>query len=816
MNELTQNLRYAFRQLRKTPGFTVVAVLTLALGIGANTAIFSVIEAAMLRPLPYKDPTRLVLLADSNDAEDGGFLLKDIGTLRSESHSFSDVAFYYRDSGFSTVTLSAQGEPESVQGAFVSSNFFPAMGVAPTLGRVFTDEEESRRERVVLLSDGLWTRRFGKSRDVLGEMLQIDGADYQIIGVMPATFQFPAPDQQFWAPLTTNRYWGDAALAKNDPVRSRYFYERWQAVGRLRPDASLSKAQAEITTIFSRLTQADRDPNRGSGITVTPLRVRFSGNTRLGLLVLSGAVFLVLLIACSNVASLVLARSSSRERESAVRTALGAGRGRLARQLLTESAVLALLAGLAGLLLASGGVRVLIALAPPGIPRIEQAGVDRGVLAFTLSISLLAAFVSGFAPALRVLRKDPIVWLRPGDRSGKQAHTRTRSALVVAEFALAVVLLAGTGLLLRSFLALRAVDPGFRPESVLTMNIALPPGSPESASAFYDAILERVQDLPGTKAVAEVDSLFELANVSNLGLRAIEGKVAEPKDQWTPLSWVSIRGDYFRAMGTPLLRGRYFGPQDVSHSALVAIVDESMARRYWPGEDPIGKRFKGQDRRGQNDDWITVVGLVRDMRRSGVENSPFPHVFEPAAQGVDVARTPYLVVRTSGDTRMIAGELRSTVRGLSDIAILSSVTTLERELDEQLSPRRFQTWLFGIFSVIALLLAALGIFGLMHYSVAQRTPEIGIRAALGARPEDVLQLILAEAAKLALLGIAIGIGGALVLTRFIASLLFAVRPADPLTFAGVPILLASVALLASFIPARRAMRIDPMVALRYE
>lgn len=547
-----------------------------------------------------------------------------------------------------------------------------------------------------------------------------------------------------------------------------------------------------------------------------PVSVRFSGHTRLGLLVLSGAVFLVLLIACSNVASLVLARGSSRERESAVRTALGAGRGRLARQLLTESAVLALLAGLAGLLLASEGVRLLIALAPPGIPRIEQAGVDRGVLAFTVSISLLAAFISGFAPALRVLRKDPIVWLRPGDRTGKQVHTRTRSALVVAEFSLAVVLLAGTGLLLRSFLALRAVDPGFRPESVLTMNIALPSGSPESRSAFYDAILERVQNLPDTKAVAEVDSLFELANVSNLGLRAIEGKVAEPKDQWTPLSWVSIRGDYFRAMGTPLLRGRYFGPKDVSNSALVAIVDESMARRYWPGEDPIGKRFKGQDQRGQNDDWITVVGLVRDMRRSGVENSPFPHVFEPAEQGVDVARTPYLVVRTSGDTRMIAGELRSTVRSLSDSAILSSVTTLEQELDEQLSPRRFQTWLLGIFSVIALLLAALGIFGLMHYSVAQRTPEIGIRTALGARPGDVLHLILAEAAKLAFLGIAIGIGGALVLTRFIASLLFAVRPADPLTFAGVPILLASVALLASYIPARRAMRIDPMVALRYE
>src|SRR6266700_1341071 len=454
MNGVLQDVRYALRQLRKSPGFAAVVVITLAVGIGANSAIFSVIEAVMLRPLPYKDPKQLMLLADSQDPENGGLLLKDINSLRSQSRRFSNIAFYYRDSGFSNVTLSAGTEPELVQGAFVSSNFFPVMGVAPALGRVFAPDEESRREHVVILSHALWIRRFGASRDAIGKDLPIGGVKYRVVGVMPATFEFPAPDQQFWAPVTTNRYCDDPSLMKIDASHSRYAYERWQAIGRLTNNTSFIEAQAEMNTIFPRLSQADPDQNRGPGITVTPLRVVLSGNTRLALIVLFCAVFFVLLISCSNVANLALARAASREREIAVRTALGAARVRLARQLLTESVVVALFSGVLGLVLASMGLRILIAFAPPGIPRIEEARLDLGVFAFALAISLLAAVAFGFAPTWKVSRKDPSDSLKNGGGLRARSAVRIRAALVAIVFALAVAVVAGAGLLVRSFLAL--------------------------------------------------------------------------------------------------------------------------------------------------------------------------------------------------------------------------------------------------------------------------------------------------------------------------------------------------------------------------
>jgi predicted permease len=816
MHGLIQDLRYAFRQLSRAPGFAAIVVSTLAVGIGANTAVFSVIEAVMLRPLPYRNPEKLVLLSsDSEDPQRGGFLLKDINSLRSESRCFSDIAFYYRDSGFSQVTLTGGTEPESVQGAFVSSNLFSMMGTAPALGRVFTANEEERREYVVVLSYGLWTRRFGASPDAIGGELEIDGRSYQIIGVMPATFRFPGRDQQFWTPITTNDSWGDPSPTEYDPNHGRYFYERWQAVGRLAKDADLARAQVELSTIFSQLSQADRDPNRGPGITVAPLRVTLKGNTRLALLVLFIAVLCVLLISSSNVASLVLARNASRGREISIRTALGAGRSRLLRQLLTESALTSLLAGAAGLLLAWASLHALISFAPPGIDRIEETRLDGGVLAFTGAVSLLAAMAFGLAPAWKLSRNRSTESLRSGIARERHSLLGTRSALVVTEFALAVVLLAGAGLLVRSFLALRAVDPGFEPQHVLTMNVSLPSATLDASNAFYDAVLERARELPGVQAVGEVDGLFELGTIDNLGLRAIEGRTPEPRERWTPLVWLSVRGDYFQAMGAPLLQGRYFNLGDGPHSSLVAIIDESMVRRYWPNEDPIGKHFKGQDARGQNDDWLTVVGVVGDMRRSGLEKSPIPHVFMSSTQNLD-SETGFLIVRTKGDPRVLAGELRSSVRGLSNTAILSGVTTLEQELDEQLSPRHFEASLLGTFSAAALGLAAFGILGLMHYLVAQRTQEIGIRTALGARPQDILRLVLSEATKLALWGVGIGLGVAVLVTRFMTALLFGVRPFDPITFAAAPLVLIIVALLASSIPARRATKVDPMIALRYE
>ncbi|PYT95493.1 MAG: hypothetical protein DMG38_27030 [Acidobacteria bacterium] len=815
---LWQDLRFATRTLRKVPGFTVVAVLTLALGIGANTAIFSVIEAVLLRPLPYKDPSRVVLLPDPQDPNGEGISYRDFESWKSQSRSFEDMAVYYRNSGWSRVTLTGAGEPDSVQGAFVSANFFPLMGISPVLGRAFTREEEARQQRVVVLSYGQWVRRFGASRDVVGKMLPIDGSNSQVIGVMPANFQLPARDSQFWAPITTNRYWGDPQLARVDSTHTRHFYKRWNVVGRLKPGITYREAQAEMDTIIGRLQQLD-PTNRERSVNVVPLRVNLRGNTRLAFSILFAAVFFVLLIACSNVGNLILARGAARDREMAVRTALGAGRVRLTRQLFTESVLLALLSGCLGLVFASLGVHALIAFGPPDIPRLDEASVDDGVLAFTLALSLLAAVIFGMIPAWKISQSNPNESLKSGARSasGSMILRGTRNLLVVMEFALAMVLLTGAGLLVRSFLAVQGVDPGFRSERVLTMRIMLPAGTPESRrTAVYDEVIERVRTMHGVQAAGAIDGLFELGETMNLGLRTIEGRAPEPPEQWTALTWKTIRGDYFQAMGVPLLRGRYFSEQDVSGSPLAAIADESMARRYWPGEDAIGKRFKGQDPRGRNDDWLTVIGVVHDMRRHGLERSPTPHIFEWYKQATLGDTTPDLVVRTQGEPLAFAATLRSTVRGLDQTAILSPVTTMEAQLSGQLSPRRFQTTLLSLFSLLALILASVGMFALMHYSVSQRTHEIGVRIALGAQRGDVMRLVIWKGGQLALTGVGIGILAALALTRLMSSLLFGVSVTDPATIGGVAMLLTLVALIGCYIPMRRAMRVDPIVALRYE
>jgi predicted permease len=817
LEHLAQDLRHGVRMLRKNPGFAAVTVLTLALGIGANSAIFSVIEAVLLRPLPYKDPSRLVVVADREAPADAGFLYKDFEACKSQVRSFENLAAYYRDSGNSRVTLTAGSEPESVQGAFVSSEFFPTLGVQPQLGRFFNSDEEVHHVHVVVLSHGLWLRSFGASADVLGKKLQIDGSDSEIIGVMPATFAFPNKDQQFWAPITTNRSWQEPALTTRiDPRNSRFFFARWIAVGRLRPAAGATQAQAELDSLFARLAQSDPDKNRAP-VKVFPLGVHLGGNARLALFVLSAAVLLVLLIACSNVANLALARGAGREREMAVRAALGAGRARLTCQLFTESVVLALVSGALGVALASAGVRTLIAFAPSDIPRLNEARLDAGVLAFTLSISLLAATLFGLLPAWKASQQAPQDSLKSAGRGpgAPIALRRTRDVLVVAEFALAIVLLTGAGLLVRSFLAVQAVDLGFQPEHVLTMRITMPAGVPQSrVLALHDEVLERVAALPDVKAVGAISDLFELADVRNLGLRAIDGRAAEPRDQWTPLIWKSVSGDYFQAMGALLLRGRSFSDQDGPNSPLVAVIDENMARRYWPSEDPLGKRLKGQDPRGHNDDWVTVIGVVRNMRRNGLERESVPHVFEWYKQSASAP--PDLVVRTTGYPHRAAASLRALVRDLDATAILSSVTTMKEQLSEQLSSRHFQTSLLGLFSLMALLLAVVGMFALLHYSVVQRTHEIGVRIALGAQRNQVLRLVMYEGVRLAIAGVVIGLLGAVALTRLISSLLFGVRATDPATFASTAVLLILIALLACYIPANRATHVDPMVALRYE
>ncbi len=694
---LAQDVRFGFRQLRRSPGFTLVCLVTLCLGMGINTAVFSIIQAVLLRPPPYLDPNRLVLLADPQDPQDGGILYKDFQSWKLHSHSFSDMAVYYRDSGWSRVMIMDSQEPEAIQGAFVSANFFPLLGVPPVLGRGFTPEEESRHERVAVLSYGLWQRRFGGSPDVVGQKIRIDGESSQIIGVMPANFRFPAGDSQLWAPITTNRYWGDTALNSHDAQHSRGFYARWQAIGRLKDRPPPQEAQAELNSLFRALERADPDPDRGSGIKVLPLRVQVNGNIRLALYILFGSVCLLLLIACSNVANLILARGFSRTSEMALRTALGATRVRILQQLLTEAVVLGALGGLFSLPVAFLGIRGLVALGPPTIPRLQETGLNLGVLGFTFAVALLCAVIFGLAPALRVWRSDPIEQIksRSAAASDPGGSMSFRRFLIVSEFALAVVLLTAAGLLIRSFLIVRAVDPGFEAEHVLRVNVSLPGGSSGWPSSLFDSLVARLQAVPGVKDAGAIDSLFDLGSTQNLGLRSIEGHTPERREQWTALTWDTVRGDYFQTLGAQLLRGRYFSDEDGPQSPLVAIIDESAARRYWPGENPVGKRFKGQDRRGQNDDWLTVVGVVHDIRTHGLERQPTPHIYEWSRQSGNA--TADVLVRVAGDPRAFAGTLRDVVRSVAPMATLSNVTTVQQQLSQQLLARRFQTLLLGLF-----------------------------------------------------------------------------------------------------------------------
>ena len=815
IDSIWADVRFALRQLRRSPGFTIVSLLTLALGIGANTAVYSIIQAVLLHPLPYHDPNRLMLLADKQDPQEGGVLYKDYEMWRKHTSSFTGIAAYYRDSGWSRVTLTGGHEPQSFQGAYVTANFFSLLGVAPLLGRTFTTAEENRHERVIVLSHGLWKRQFGGSPDVVGQDLHIDGIASKVIGVMPESFQFPAADSRFWAPITANRYWGDPAVTINDGFHGRGFYARWQVIARLKEGVSPQQAQADIDATVSGLQKTDSDPNRGIGITVIPLRIQLAGNTRLALYVLFGSVCMLLLIACSNVTNLVLARSASRVHEMALRAALGAGRGRIVQQLLTESFMLAVLGGLFSLLFALLGIRALTAMGPRDIPRLSEAGLNPGVLGFTFAVALLSAILFGLTPAVKVWRSAPNERLKAMNITAPGAIGGMRNVLIVVEFALSVLLLTGAGLLIHSFLLVRSVDPGFEPEHVLNIHVTFPVGtSGQQISTISDLIVHRLQAIPGVKSVGAIEGIFDLGPTNNIGLRSIEGRSPEPRQQWTALNWNTVREDYFQAMGAELLRGRYFTQQDGPSSPLVALIDESMARRYWKGEDPIGKRIKGQDRRGHNDDWITVIGVVRDIRTHGLERAPTPHVYEWYRQADNP--TPDIVVRASGKPAAIASELRGIVRSEAPTAILSSVTTVQEQLSQQLAPRRFQTFLLGIFSLLALVLSTIGIYGLIHYSVVQRTQEIGIRMALGAQRGDILLAVIKQGVLLAVIGLAIGLTADSAFTRLLSRLLYGVAPLDPLTLSTVSLLLLGAALLASLIPALRAVRVDPVQTLRSE
>jgi predicted permease len=805
LESLIQDLHFGVRMVLKQPGFTLIAVLTLALGIGANITIFSVVNAVLLRPLPYPDADRLVFLwseAPAQNFRERASAYANVADWREQSKSFEDIAA----SDPTVVTLTGGAELEQVMSIRASANLFPLLGVVPMLGRTFTADEEQQKARVVVLSHGLWRRRFGATPNILGQTIEIDGVSSQVIGVMPESF-LPDRENRIWEPHTLFPDW--------EAQKAQRGTGSWQVVGRLKANVSLAQAQVEMSAIAQRLEQAFPIANKGLGVNLVPLHLHYTGsNVRLALWMLFGAVALVLLIACTNVANLMLARSITREREMAIRIALGAGRMRLMRQLLTESALLSLLGGAVGLLIASWGIGTILSFRPPNIRNLDSVAIDAKVLVFTSVVALLTSLLFGLAPALKISQTQPGAALKEGrSSSGGISGRRLRSLLLITEFSLAVLLLAGAGLLLRSFSKLQAVDPGFDPARVLHMQLTpARNGTADQWRVFYQQLSERIAALPGVEAAGLTEEIFRSGNPD--GLITIEG--GSPDSSATariPFSEDVISEGFFRTLRVPLRKGRFFNAQDNQAAVRVTIINETMARRFWPGEDALGKRFKLGPAQSTNP-WLTVVGVVGDMRRQSLERQPIAQIFHPYLQRS--ARRLILLIRTTGEPTQLAPVVRSEIRALDKTVLVNGGATLESMLDQRVAERRFQTWLLALFSALALLLAAVGIYGLMSYTVTQSTREFGIRMALGAQPRDLVRLVIGHGLVLSATGVGIGLVAAFALTRVLAGLLFGVTANDPVTFIAAPLVLLLVALLACYLPARRATKVDPMIALRSE
>jgi predicted permease len=825
-----QDLRYALRTAWRDRTFSLIAVITLALGIGANTALFTIVNAIVLAPLPFRSPEQMVrVTADftRQPVRDVGLSIPELFDLR-RADVFDDISGVWPISA----NLTETDEPERVETALVDANYFPMLGIGAEVGRVFgVSDAQPGIAEVAVISHALWKRRFGGDPNVLGTRIRIDNDMYSIVGVAPASFRHPGrgteTDVEVWAPAG----WLASPFSPQ-PIRRAYLLQG--GLGRLRAGLTVEAAQQRVDALAEHLRQeypADYPAGTGWALRVIPLHDDLVGEVRPALLTLLAAVGLVLLIACANVANLLLARSSARQREMAIRRALGAGRARLVGQLLTESVLLSAAGGTLGLFIAVWGVDGLVQLSPASLPRLQDVGVDGVVLAFTAGLSIMTGILFGLAPAIQGSHADLHQVMREttGSASASGRTTRLRSVLVVGEFALALVLLVGAALLVQSFWRLQRVNLGFNPSSVLTARLWLPqPNLPETGPyfrhdarvSFYTRVLDRVAALPGVEAVGGVTSL-PLAGSPGRSAFTIEGRAAAAGD--VPSSEASfVTPGYFRALGVELVRGRLFDDHDDVHAPLALVVSESFARQFFPGEDAIGKRI-GPGARGRNGagalqpaaaTWLTIVGIVRDVKSSRLDANAAPLLYRSVLQTSNLNLT--LVVRTEHDPSMLAESIRREVRAVDPNEPVFSVRTMEAVVASALAERRFTMLLLALFAVTALLLSAIGIYGVMSYFVTQRTHEIGIRMALGASPRDVVEMVLGQGVRLAAAGVAAGIIGALAITRAIATLLFGVGPRDPGTLIALSATLTAVALVACYVPARRATRVDPIRALRYE
>ena len=812
MSNFIKDLRYGVRMLIKSPGSTLVAVLALALGIGANSAIFSVVNAILLRPLPYKDSDRLVVVWESkpnkNIAQDQ-VSPPDYRDWVQQNRVFDQIAALRTQPS----VLTDRQLPERIETALISPSAFEMLGVQAALGRVFfRDEERLGKNHVALLSHGLWQRLFGGDRGILGKNVTVDNASYTIIGVMPSGFQLLDTPSELWMPYTPD--------LKEENSNQRGF-RTLRVIAHLKPGVSLDQAHSEMRSIASRIEQQYPDTNSGWTVKIVPLREQMVGDIRPTLWTLLAAVVFVLLIACANVANLLLARASGREKEIALRTALGANPFRLVRQLLTESVLLALVSGALGLTLAAWSIALLAEFGPANLPRLHEIAIDWHVLLFTLAVSALTGIIFGLAPAFSSTRSDLNSILKTSGRgtTGSRSRARLRNALVVCEIASCVVLLTGAGLLIRSFLGLEKVNPGFRPDHVLTMQLTLPETrySEWQVALFYKQLIERLQTLPGLQYAGIARNLPLSGADASLNFtienRSVESSADQPRAKYRAAS-----ADYFRAMGIPLLEGRYFDRTDGEKTPGVVVVNSVMARRFFPGENAIGKRIKA----GFDDSiWCTIVGVVGDVKHTGLDAAVNPETYYhylqvPPPLMSFVEGTMTLVLRTQAEPESMIASVRGEVQKQDANLAVFNVKTMEDLVEGSLAQPRFRTMLLGVFAAVALVLAAIGLYGVIAYSVTQRTNELGVRMALGAQKSDVLKMVVGHGALLAAIGIGIGLGLAFGLMRIISQLLFGVHAGDPLTFAATAALILIVALAASYIPALKAIKVDPVVALRYE